>query len=86
MLSEHLIEKNFTNNVSDDWLESQYNLWCSDPSCVTDDWQLFFTGFMFGTDHALNLAGQSVIDDSYLLKSNLAHLQGVGPVRPARGS
>src|ERR1039457_2710709 len=36
---------NFLENVSPDWLESQYQLWLDDPIQIDVTWQAFFSGF-----------------------------------------
>ena len=36
---------NFFENVTPDWLESQYQLWLDDPTQLDVTWQAFFSGF-----------------------------------------
>jgi 2-oxoglutarate dehydrogenase E1 component len=53
-----------SGNVSPQWLEEQYQLWKSEPSQVSPDWQAFFEGF--------DLARQTPATDSDLAAKNSA--------------
>jgi 2-oxoglutarate dehydrogenase E1 component len=47
-----LLDRSFLNNIDGEWLDSLYERWCTDPTSVAEDWQLFFTGFDLGVDRA----------------------------------
>ena len=40
----------FLENVSAEWLESQYRRWQEDPTLLSADWQAFFAGFDLGRE------------------------------------
>ncbi|MDA8429282.1 MAG: 2-oxoglutarate dehydrogenase E1 component [Geobacteraceae bacterium] len=89
-----LLNKNFINGLSGDWLESLYVSWSTDPESVPEDWQLFFSGFDLGTGHDRGVRSPFVYDESQLLKTSgvqsllyryrsIGHLQAcIDPLSP----
>ncbi|MBW2689926.1 MAG: 2-oxoglutarate dehydrogenase E1 component [Deltaproteobacteria bacterium] len=75
------------SNVSPQWLEEQYQLWKSEPSQVSPDWQAFFEGFDLArqtpvTDSEL-AAKNSAVDSLIYRYRDLGHLQaGTDPLTP----
>ncbi|HEY3306861.1 MAG TPA: 2-oxoglutarate dehydrogenase E1 component [Desulfuromonadaceae bacterium] len=41
---------NFLSNISGEWIESLFKAWQEDPSSVSPDWEIFFSGFELGSD------------------------------------
>jgi 2-oxoglutarate dehydrogenase E1 component len=51
------IKGRFLSNLSEAWLEAIYNDWLTDAASVTQEWQIFFSGFEMGaekTDRSLD--------------------------------
>ena len=76
-----------TGNVSPQWLEEQYQLWKSEPSQVSPDWQAFFEGFDLARQTPAadrDLAAKSSAVDSLIYRyRDLGHLQAnTDPLSP----
>jgi 2-oxoglutarate dehydrogenase E1 component len=90
-----LFDSSILSGISSEFLESLYNKWCLEPDYVTDDWKIFFTGYVLGSeplvedDHL-----HSISDETQLLKlsgvqsliyryRSIGHLQAcIDPLSP----
>ncbi len=63
-----LSDTSVTGGFSEEWLESLYETWRSDPGSVPQDWQRFFAGFELGADRAGSSGSTSALDEFRSLK------------------
>jgi len=55
----------FTGNITPQWIEAQYQLWCEAPENLGEEWRAFFSGFELGE---VALSGETCLDPETALR------------------